>query len=280
MTGRHRSLPGLLVALLLLACNRPDPAPSPGRLIVAVSILPQVEFAERLGGDHVTVIPVIPPGANPHGFEPSPGQLTALSGARLYALVGSGLPFEVSWVGKLRAVNPSVTVVNCAAGITLIERDPHIWLSPRLAATMVTNLCAGLVSVDPEHRTEYETNRDRYLDSLAVVDRELAGALAGMAGRRFMVYHPSWGYLARDYGLEEIAVEDEGKEPTIQRLSWLVEQARTQGIGTIFVSPQFADRSARTLAAELGIKVIAIDSLAPDYLANLRRVGAQLAAGG
>jgi zinc transport system substrate-binding protein len=277
MTGSHRRSLGLLTALLLLACGTRDPGPAPGRLVVAVSILPQVEFAERIGGDRVTAMAVIPPGANPHAFEPLPAQLTALSGARLYAQVGSGLPFEVTWTEKIRAVNPAMAVVDCAAGIELVDGDPHIWLSSRLARTMVANLCAGLVSVDPVHRQEYEANRDRYLDSLAVVDRELATALAGMAGRRFMVYHPSWGYLARDYGLEEIAVEDEGKEPTIQRLSWLVEQARSQGISTIFVSPQFADRSARTLAAELGIKVISIDSLAPDYLANLRRVGAQLA---
>jgi zinc transport system substrate-binding protein len=256
-------------------CGRHD-SPSPAdRLVVAVSILPQVEFAQRIGGDRVSVVPVIPPGANPHTYEPAPGQLAALSRARAYAVVGSGLPFEETWAAKLRGVNPGLQVIDCSVGIATVAGDPHVWASPRLAATMVRNLCAGLVMLDPAHRTDYEINRDRYLDTLAAVDAELTRTLAPLKGQRFMVYHPSWGYLARDYGLVEIAIEDEGKEPTIGRLSSLIDEARRQRIGTVFVSPQFDDRSARALATELGIGLVAIDGLAADYVANVRRIASQ-----
>ncbi len=263
---------GLLTAW---GCGHHDSASPDDRLVLAVSILPQVEFAERLGGDRVSVVPVIPPGANPHSYEPAPGQLAALSRARAYAIVGSGLPFEETWAAKLRGVNPGLQVIDCSAGITILDGDPHIWASPRLAATMVRNLCAGLATLDPTHHREYELNRDRYLDTLAAVDAELTRTLAPLKGQRFMVYHPSWGYLARDYGLVEIAIEDEGKEPTIGRLSSLIDEARRQHIGTVFVSPQFDDRSARALAAELGIGLVAIDGLAADYVANVRRIAAQ-----
>jgi zinc transport system substrate-binding protein len=260
------------LTLGLCACPASDPGLAAGdRIKVAVSILPQAEFAAQVGGDRVETVVLIPPGAQPHSYDPTPGQLSAVSAARLYAQVGSGLPFEQVWMEKIRALNPRMPVVDCAEGIQLVDSDPHIWLSPRLAGVMVANICGGLVRLDPDHRADYERNRDRYLEALAELDRQLTRTLAGLPQKKFMVYHPSWGYFARDYGLEQVAVEEEGKEPTIQSMAELVEEARRQRISTLFVSPQFDDRSARTIATELGGRVIAVDSLPRNYLETLRQ---------
>ena len=273
--------------LLLAVCALANPGCGPAekksagdRLRVVVSILPQVEFVEKVGGNRVEVSSMIPPGAEPHEYEPKPSQLTGLSSARLYIQVGSGIPFEQVWMERMRGVNAQMPVIDSAEGIETIAGDPHVWLSPRHARTMVANICRGLTQVDPAHRDYYERNRDLYLRELEALDEQLGRSLAAAAVERFMVYHPSWGYFARDYGLEQLAVEADGKEPTIQGLAELVRRARELGVDAIFVEPQFAGRSARTIAAEIDARVISLDPLPRHYADQLRRFVAQLTQNG
>jgi len=180
----------------------------------------------------------------------------------------------------MRGVNAQMPVIDSAEGIETIAGDPHVWLSPRHARTMVANICRGLTQVDPAHRDYYERNRDLYLRELEALDEQLGRSLAAAAVERFMVYHPSWGYFARDYGLEQLAVEADGKEPTIQGLAELVRRARELGVDAIFVEPQFAGRSARTIAAEIDARVISLDPLPRHYADQLRRFVAQLTQNG
>lgn len=273
--------------LLLAVCALASPSCGPAekksagdRLRVVVSILPQVEFAEKVGGDRVEVSCMIPPGAEPHEYEPKPSQLIGLSSARLYIQVGSGIAFEQVWIERMRSVNGAMPVIDSAVGIETVDADPHIWLSPRHAQTMVVNICRGLVQVDPTNRDYYEQNRDLYLEELKTLDAQLARSLAEAGVERFMVYHPSWGYFARDYGLEQLAVEAEGKEPTIQGLAELVRRARELKVDAVFVEPQFAGRSARTIAAEIGARVVPLDPLPRHYADQLRRFVAQLTQNG
>ncbi len=206
---------------------------------VAVTILPQAEFVRAVGGDKVDVTVIIPPGASPHTFEPSPTQMTALAEARLYFQLGSGLGFELAWMDRFISLNEDMQVVNNSQDIELITveahehdeqaeeeypagTDPHIWLSPRNAGIMVSQICRELVRIDPENEDYYCENRDNYLERLDVLDKEIRDNFKGVENRQFIVFHPAWGYFARDYGLSEIPVEVEGKEPTIQELTGLI----------------------------------------------------------
>ena len=149
---------------------------------------------------------MVPPGASPHTYEPTPSQIAALSRAKIYAKVGSGIDFEVVWMDKLVAVNRDMLVIDCSSGVQLIEMtaeheeenhpggvDPHIWMSPLNAKIMVQNICSGLLMVDPDNRSYYEQNRDAYLVKLTELDRYVRDSLSGVTNRRFMAYHPAFG---------------------------------------------------------------------------------------
>ena len=264
---------------------------------VVVTILPQVEFVENVGGEKVDVTVMVPLGAGPHTYEPLPSQMKALARAEMYAKVGSGVEFELVWLEKLLSTNKEIVVVDCSAGIQLIQMagnhnhqdeqpeqeldshgamDPHIWMSPLNAKIMVQNICDGLVQVDPGNRAFYERNRDAYLQELTELDQDVREGLSGVTNRRFMVYHPSFGYFAKEYNLTMLPIEEEGKEPTPAGIVHLIEQAKEDNIKVIFASPQFNPRSAEVIADEIGGSVVLIDSLAGDYIANLRTVLGEL----
>jgi len=154
--------------------------------------------------------------------------------------------------------------------------DPHIWLSVRNAMIMVQNICAGLVQVDPANKAYYEANCAAYLQQLQELDDEISVALAGVQNRRFIVFHPAWGYFARDYDLIQIAVEQGGKEPDAQYQMRLIDEAREHDIRVMFVSPQFAARSAEVIAREIYGEVVIINPLAKDFLDNMRAVASAM----
>ena len=255
------------------------------RVIVAVTIPPEQEFVERIGGDHVRVILLVPPGADPHTYEPPPGALADVADADMYAVVGSGIEFELAWQEKIAALNPDMLVVDCSQGVDLISTgegghqgtDPHIWVSPRNAKVMVENIREGLMEVDPANANDYNRNAAAYQKELDTLDAEIAGALAESGTTKVMVYHSSWAYLARDYGLVEVPIEDEGKEPSPQRLEHLMTQAKEEQIRVIFASPEHSTRSAEVIADEIGGTVVLVSPLAKDYLENMRDVASAFA---
>jgi len=272
----------LLVAVLLLTagCTGVHHREQDAAIVVAVTIAPEQEFVERVGGDHVRVVLLVPPGADPHTYEPPPGILADVAGADMYAAVGSGVEFELSWKDKIAALNPGMLVVDCSRGVDLISTDPHIWVSPRNAKVMVENICRGLIEVDPENATDYRRNADAYREELDALDAEIADALARSGVTKIMVYHASWAYFARDYGLVEVPIESEGKEPSPQRIEHLVRQAEEEGIRVIFASPEHSTRSAEVIAKEVNGTVVQVSPLAGDYLANMRRVALAFAESG
>jgi len=256
------------------------------RIGVVVTILPQAEFAENVGGGKVDIGVMVPPGASPHTYEPTPSQIATLSRAKMYAKVGSGIEFELAWMDKLVTINQEMLVVDCSTGVTLQEvsgergqgaPDPHIWMSPVNAKIMVRNICDGLGQLDPDNRAYYEQNRDAYLQKLTELDQDIRDGLAGVTNRNFMVYHPAFGYLARDYQLALLPIEEEGKEPTAAGLTHLIAYAKEHKIRVIFASPQFNPQSAKVIAEAIEGRVVFIDPLARDYIANLRRLLRELA---
>ncbi|WP_214044870.1 metal ABC transporter solute-binding protein, Zn/Mn family [Methanomethylovorans sp.] len=261
-----------------------DTKNSVDKLVVAVSVLPQAEFVEQVGGDKVRTVVMIPAGASVHTYEPTPSQLKDLSKAKIYVKVGSNLDFEIVWMDDLLSVNSDMYVINSSKNIRLRTMytgeeehghtglDPHVWTSPNNAKIMVKNIYEGLVAIDPDNEETYKQNYDAYLIKLDEADARLKAALAGKKGSSFIVYHPAWGYFAEDYGLHEISIETEGKEPSAQDMQKLIDKAKEKGIKVIFVQKGFSTASANTIAGQIGGEVVEVDPLAKDYIDNLNRV--------
>jgi zinc transport system substrate-binding protein len=263
-------------------------------LRVFVSVLPQQGFVERIGGEHVRVQAMVQPGHSPATYDPSPRQIAALAEAELY--VRTGVPFERVWMKRIRAANPDMRVLDLREGIETrrleahshdhdhdyaghgTEQDPHIWTSPLLVRAMSDAIRDALSELDPAHMADYARNQTAFAAELEALDREIRAMLADAPVRRFMVFHPAWGYFADAYGLTQVPIENEGKRPGPRSLNALIEQARREGIRVVLVQPQFDRRAAEQVAEAIGGRVVAMDPLDPDYVENLRRM-ARLIAG-
>jgi zinc transport system substrate-binding protein len=269
----------LIAVLAIVAISRAPKAETTGKIGVVVTILPQAEFVESMGGEKVSVTVMIPPGQDPHTYAPTLNQLVAVKQAKLYIEVGSGLEFELAHMDSIVDANRNMLVVDCSKGVELIEDDPHIWLSPRNAKIMVENICDGLIQVDPQDRDYYIQNENEYLAKLDKLDTDISGNLTGITNRWFIVFHPAWGYFAADYNLTQVAIEIEGKTPSPKDVADVVQEAKEHSIKVVFASPEFDVKSAQTIAEAIGGKVALIDPLARDYIDNMYKVMNELVKG-
>ena len=283
----------LISATFLLICG--ENAQAGEKVAVFVSIAPQKYFLQQIGAQRVDVRVMVQPGASPATYEPKPRQMAAISRAHIYFAIG--VPFEKTWLNKIAAANPDMQVVHTDHGIPKIPMatnqfesehhrgkdhqdhhgrlDPHIWLSPKLVMTQARTILKALIEIDPEHRAVYEANTNLFVSKLADLDADLKKIFADKQGLQFMVFHPSWGYFARSYGLQQVPVEIEGKDPKPAQLKTLIAHARKKKIKVIFVQPQFSSRSAERVAKEIGGQVMFADPLASDWSGNLRQVAAK-----
>jgi zinc transport system substrate-binding protein len=272
----------LVAALLIAACApAPTPAPTTGALNIVVSIVPQKYFVERIGGEFVNVSVMVLPGENPATYEPKPEQMVELTKAAAY--VSIGVPFENSWLEKFQAANPNMKMVDTTQGVERIATpdggfNPHIWLSPALVKIQSETIYNALVELDPAHEADFKSNLDAFIKDIDALDSEIRATLEKTASKKFIVFHPAWGYFARDYGLQEIPIEVGGQEPSAQELAGLIETAKADNIKVVFAQPEFSQEDAQTIAKEIGGEVLAINSLAPDWLANLQKVAETFAA--
>jgi zinc transport system substrate-binding protein len=263
---------------------------------VIVTIVPQAEFVEKVGEDKVSVVILVPPGASPHTYEPTPSQMQKVAKAKIYAKVGSGIEFELAWMDKIITTNPDMLIIDCSESIELIDitsyynkheleihedqhfgKDPHIWTSPRNAKIMVENICNGLIEIDPNNKKYYTQNKAAYINDLEGIDRNLSNSLSKLKVRKFMVYHPTWGYLAKDYDLEQIPIEKEGKEPNPEGIAYLIDQAEGNNIKVIFATPEFQTDIAETIADEIGGTVVLVSPLEKDYINMLTKISDEIA---
>ncbi|WDP91104.1 MAG: zinc ABC transporter substrate-binding protein [Desulfobacter sp.] len=269
-------------------------------LPVSVSILPQQYMVERIGKDRVDVQVMVRPGASPATYEPKPAQMAALSKTRLYFSIG--VPFENFWLDKITASNPKMKLVHTDKGIPKIPiaahehdrhehhkdhahqneadhghtgMDPHIWTSPALVRIQAHTICQALAEEDPANRAFYRENYDAFIREIDGLEKELHNLFKDKTGTRFMVFHPSWGYFARDFGLDMIPIEMEGKDPKPAQLMELIRHARDAGIRVLFVQPQFSAKSARLIAREINGRVVAADPLAQDWMENMKTIASQ-----
>lgn len=271
------------------------PSYSQDKISVAVSILPQVEFVRNVGGDYVDIIEMVPPNSSPEIYEPTPGQMKQLSRAKAYFKIGTDLDFEINLMGKMTSINSHLLIVDCSKGIELLNmrdtekakenhgghnnglRDPHIWNSVRNARIMIDNIAEGLIAIDSMHKSEYLKNAASYKTKLDSLDATILTMLKDSPKRTFIVLHPAWGYFARDYNLNELSIEAEGKEPSAADIKNLVNLAKAQTIRTVFASPQFNSESAKVVAREIGGKVEYIDPLNGQFLDNMGQIARKIA---
>jgi len=278
--GSRRLYFTVLLFAILLWTNLSGNASFAGEPIpVFVSIPPQKYFVEKIGGSLVHVSVMVPPGANPHIYEPRPNQMTALSKSRIYFAIG--VTFETVWLPKFAKLNPQMRIVHTDKGIdkmamvahhhdTAATLDPHVWVSPPEVRIIARNILEAFMEMDPSNSRTYQSNEEAFLEEIDRLHKDLTEVFKDKKGLKFMVYHPAWGYLARTYGLEQVPVEIEGKEPKPEQLKGLITRSKKDGIKIIFVQPQFSTKSAETLAKAIGGEVIFADNLREDWEKNLR----------
>ena len=254
--------------------------PDNTKIGVVVSVAPEAEFVNAVGGDKVNVTVMVPPGADPHTYEPLAEQLKDVSQAKMYVEVGTPLEFELNYMDKIRSINPNMLIVNSSSGVNLIPNsaeheegaDPHIWVSPKNAKIMVENIYQNLVQIDPSNQEYYKKNRDNYIQKLDELDKNITQSLKGKENTNILVYHPAWAYFCKDYHLNQISIESGGKEPTPQEIANIVDIAKKDNIKVIFVEPQYSPRSAEVITSEIGGQVITVDDLSENYLDNMKKV--------
>ncbi|MDP3177826.1 MAG: zinc ABC transporter substrate-binding protein, partial [Spirochaetaceae bacterium] len=269
--------------------------------LVAVIILPQRYFVERIAGDRFRTMAIVGPGQSPHSYEPSPRQMADLSRASAWFVVG--VEFERALTPKISSLYPSLRIVDTAANVVFRRldahdheaegngaegneaeeehdeeagADPHIWLGRASVAAQALIIRDELIRLDPAGEATFTRNFDAFMRDIATVFDGLARDLAPLKGRPVFVYHPSFGYLFDELGIVQVAVETGGKEPTQRGLSELAARAKKEGATAIFVQAQFPTAAAKTLAKSIGGSVVPMDALAPDWLDNLKRMGLSL----
>lgn len=263
---------------------------------VVVSILPQAYFVERIGGSRVDVEVLIQPGQSPHTYEPTPRQMAHLGRARVYFT--TGLSFEKRFIDKIAGIYPDLRIVDTREGVPLRyfgEReaahephdaeefqaheeeaagapDPHVWLDPALVKIQAATICRALSKVSPANAAVFDANLRKFLRDLDAVDADIRTTLAPFKGATVYVFHPAFGYFCNAYGLNQVAVEIEGKEPTPRQLAALITKAKKDNVKIIFVQPQFSKKAAEAVATAIGGIVRPIDQLSRDYLNNLTNI--------
>lgn len=247
--------------------------------IVAVSIVPQKTFAEAVCGDMAEVITVIPPGNSPANYEPSPKEMEQFSQAKLYFAIGVPTE-EANIIPKAEEIS-EMQIIRLQDDVSKMypdrelapgKRDPHIWLSPKRAAVMVESIAREMAEFDPVNKEKYAENAQKYIIELEDLDQEIKNALKDVKDRKFIVFHPAFGYLADDYSLQMYALEENGKEATPQKLQEMVDLAKEEHIKAVFYQAEISSKQAESFAEEIGGKTVQLAPLAPNYVENLKKM--------
>jgi len=281
----------LLLPMLLAACqpSNQDLFSDEATLQVTVSILPQAYFVERIAEDLITVNVMVGPGEEAHTYEPKPEQMKSLTQSQILFTIG--LEYENVWVPRFQDINPGLEIIDSSKGIQRIPLstdhthddngdphdeedfegglDPHVWLSPDNGRIIAENMFLALRELAPQHAEIFQQNYDILVNEIDDLDARIETALGDLEGRKFMVFHPAWGYFARQYNLEEIPVQVGGQDPSASELAALIKIAEEENIKVIFVQPTFSTANAESIAKEINARVAVIDPLAKDWLSNL-----------
>ncbi len=257
-----------------MACGRNSS--DTGSRIITVSIAPFKYFVEAIAGDDFKVNVMVPAGADPHTYEPFPDQINNLRKSVAYISNGY-LGFEMNWLDRFYETNRKMKKLSLGEKIDPLNSehqhegghieaaDPHYWVSPRCALIMASSVKEFLCELNPSQKQKYETGYHDLTLKIQEVDKKARELFSGIQNRSFMIYHPNLAYMARDYGLEEIPVEFEGKEPSPSRMKELIDRARKEHLRTIFVQREFDLKNAKAIAGEINAHIVLIDPLSENW---------------
>jgi len=271
------------------------------KINTVVSILPQKTFLKAIGGDKVNIALMVKPGNSPHTYEPKPSQMIDISKADIYFSIG--IQFEEAWLPKFATQNKNMKIVNIGKSVKRIAMaehnhddedehehhnadhnadhnedeheehnslDPHIWTSPNNVKIIAKNILTHLVEIDKNNKKYYEKNYDIFINSVNNTNTKIKEILSETnKGTKFMVFHPAWGYFAKQYSLVQVPIEIEGKKPKPRDIIKLIKDAKKQNIKAILTAPEFSDKLAKQIAKELNIPIIKISPLNPKWSNNL-----------
>ena len=271
----------LLFTIVIFSCGRQNPESD--HPVITVSISPYKYFIDQISGGDFNVNIMVPAGSNPHIYEPYPKQIDLLR--RSVAYISNGLlGFEMTWLDRFYEMNLSMQKLDLSKGIVLIDSghdhegdddheeshtesaDPHYWVSPACAMIMTDSITAFLSKVNPSSSEKYYSNGAVLREKIALLHTFSDSIFKPFQGRSFMIYHPNLAYIARDFGLTEVAVEFEGKEPPPSQLKTLIDMAREERIDAVFVQKEYDAKNAKAIADEIGAVVHVIDPLAENWM--------------
>lgn len=225
--------------------------------IVSVSIPPEAYFLKQIAGDSLIINTLVPQDIDPHTFEFKPSNLYQLQKSDLYLTIG--LEFEEIWLDKLKDNLAHTKILSITQNIPFLQsdhdhesHDPHIWLSPALVKILATNIASILRDHFPEHKKLYTDNLQNFLAKIDALQENIKNQLAPLKNRTFLVYHPAWAYFAKEFDLQELAIQTQDKEPTPQELTQTIAQAKQEKIKTIFIQSGFSNQSISVIAQSCG----------------------------
>lgn len=265
-----------------------------GTRTISVTIEPQRYFAEKIAGDLFQINCVTPAGQSPETYDPTPQQMVQISQSQAYFRIGE-IGFEQAWMKNLQSQNPDMAVFDLSEGMELIKNeeeaheegeahhhhhgsvDPHIWTSISGARVIAQNTCQAFIKLDPENQEIYRAGCQRLIEEIDSTEAEIKQLLQPLAGTAFIIYHPALTYFAREFGLKQLCIELDGKEPSPAQLKQLLETATQSGAKVVFVQQEFDQKNAELIAKETGCRLVTINPLSYNWHDEMIRLATILA---
>lgn len=266
-----------------------------GTRTISVTIEPQRYFAEKIAGDLFQINCVTPAGQSPETYDPTPQQMVQISQSQAYFRIGE-IGFEQAWMKNLQSQNPDMAVFDLSEGMELIKNeeeaheegeahphhhhgsvDPHIWTSISGARVIAQNTYQAFIKLDPENQEVYRAGYQRLIEEIDSTEAEMKQLLQPLAGTAFIIYHPALTYFAREFGLKQLCIELDGKEPSPAQLKQLLETAIQSGAKVVFVQQEFDQKNAELIAKETGCRLVTINPLSYNWHDEMIRLATILA---
>ncbi len=282
----------LAVGLFAIACKQQVKGDEALLPTLSVSIEPQRYFAEKIAGNKFVVQTLVPAGSSPESFDPTPAEMVTFSKSKAFFAIGM-FPFEQRWSKNLTDTNPDILLSDCQSIVAQAalhsqcnhadgehahgDHDPHIWNSPTLALQMAEKIYRGIVQIDPDNEPYYTANFGAVQREIATTDSLVKATLKHARTRTFIIYHPALAYFAEYYGLQQMAIEHNGKNPSPTQMASLIQRAKSENIRTVFIQPEFDKKNAEIVAREINANVLQINPLAYEWSAEMIKIARAIA---
>lgn len=285
----------IVFAFVFLGCSEGNKSEkTEDKTILTVTIDPQRYFLKQIAGDNFTINTLVPPGTSPETYEPAPSVMVDMNKSKLYFMIGD-LGFEKVWSKRLAENNPNIKIIDCSRDLSLIKGvehnhtddhghshshgglDPHIWSSPAAVKEMTQIMLNSIIEFDPENVETYLLNYSNFIKRVDSTDSIIKELLADIPTRSFIVFHPSLGYFAQQYNLNQHSIEFEGKNPSPSQIKMLIDNAGKENIKTVFIQRGFDEKNAEVVAKEIGADVFEIDPLSYEWNTELIKIAEILA---